>query len=272
MTIYIESFLIQNILINFCLLRLVYLTTKSKTSTFKLVLSAIVGAIFSVVCAYLLTSNLIMNAIKLITSIAMIIIAFNVNFKQFLFNFILLFAYTYAVFGAIIALSSASYFTSFGVVTASKINLNLIAILVIVFSYIFELVCKHIKFKIKSNNLIYPITLIDNGNKVKIDAYLDTGNLLNVAGEPVIVVDFGTATTFDIVNRNGEFIGGVIAPGLSLQMKVLNKFTSKLPRIDVAISNNAIGHNTADAILSGVIRGSACMIDGLVKQCEKELG
>lgn len=189
MTIYIESFLIQNILINFCLLRLVYLTTKSKTSTFKLVLSAIVGAIFSVVCAYLLTSNLIMNAIKLITSIAMIIIAFNVNFKQFLFDFILLFAYTYAVFGAIIALSSASYFTSFGVVTASKINLNLIAILVIVLSYIFELVCKHIKFKIKSNNLIFPITLIDNGNKVKIDAYLDTGNLLNVAGEPVIVVD-----------------------------------------------------------------------------------
>lgn len=189
MTIYIETFLIQNILINFCLLRLVYLTTKSNTSSFKLALSAIVGAISSVVCAYFLTSNLIMNAIKLITAIIMIIIAFKTNFKQFLFNFILLFAYIYAIFGAIIALSGASYYTSFGVVTASKINLNLIAILVIIFSYIFELVCKHIKFKIKSNNLIFPITLIDNGNKIKINAYLDTGNLLNVAGEPVIVVD-----------------------------------------------------------------------------------
>lgn len=90
--------------------------------------------------------------------------------------------------------------------------------------------------------------------------------------KPCIVVDFGTATSFDIVNGKGEFIGGVIAPGLSLQMKVLNKFTSKLPRIDVAISNKAIGNNTSEAILSGVIRGSACMIDGLVEQCEKELG
>ena len=87
-----------------------------------------------------------------------------------------------------------------------------------------------------------------------------------------IVVDFGTATSFDIINSKGEFLGGVIAPGINLQMKVLNKFTSKLPRIDVAISNNAIGHNTTDAILSGVIRGTACMIDGLVSQCEDELG
>jgi len=90
--------------------------------------------------------------------------------------------------------------------------------------------------------------------------------------KPCIVVDFGTATSFDIVNRKGEFIGGVIAPGLNLQMKVLNKFTSKLPRIDVAKSDVAIGHNTTDAILSGVIRGSACLIDGLVEQCEEELG
>ena len=89
---------------------------------------------------------------------------------------------------------------------------------------------------------------------------------------PCIVVDFGTATSFDIINPKGEFVGGIIAPGLNLQMKVLNKFTSKLPKIDVAISNMAIGKNTTDAILSGVIRGSACMIDGLIKQCETELG
>lgn len=89
---------------------------------------------------------------------------------------------------------------------------------------------------------------------------------------PAIVVDMGTATSFDIINSKGEFIGGVIAPGLNLQIKVLNKFTSKLPRIDVDKSPNAIGNNTTDAILSGVIRGTACMIDGLVKQCENELG
>ncbi|MFI3300347.1 MAG: type III pantothenate kinase [Candidatus Gastranaerophilales bacterium] len=90
--------------------------------------------------------------------------------------------------------------------------------------------------------------------------------------KPAIVVDFGTATSFDIINSNGEFIGGVIAPGISLQMKVLNQFTSKLPRIDVAISEKAIGRNTTEAILSGVIRGVACMVSGLIAQCEEELG
>lgn len=90
--------------------------------------------------------------------------------------------------------------------------------------------------------------------------------------KPCIVVDFGTATSFDIINKKGEFVGGAIAPGLNLQMKVLNSFTSKLPKIDVAISTKAIGNNTSDAILSGVIRGTAAMIDGLVEQCEEELG
>ncbi len=88
----------------------------------------------------------------------------------------------------------------------------------------------------------------------------------------VIVVDFGTATTFDIVNSNNEFCGGIIAPGLKTQLKCLETSTSLLPKIDVAISACAVGHNTEEAILSGVIRGSACMVDGLVKQCEKELG
>ena len=121
---------------------------------------------------------------------------------------------------------------------------------------------------------------INTGVKIKTDFPDEVGadRIANATGayvlynKPTIVVDFGTATTFDIINAEGEFIGGMIAPGINLQMKVLNKFTSKLPRIDVAISTKAIGHNTTDAILSGVIRGTACMIDGLVKQCEKELG
>ncbi len=90
--------------------------------------------------------------------------------------------------------------------------------------------------------------------------------------KPAIVVDLGTATTFDILNADGEFIGGVIMPGLNLQFRALNKSTSRLPRIDAAIVDNAIGDNTVDAILSGVIRGSACAIEGLIEQCEKELG
>ena len=90
--------------------------------------------------------------------------------------------------------------------------------------------------------------------------------------KPAIIVDLGTATTFDILNKSGEFIGGVIMPGLNLQFRALNKSTSKLPKIEANTVDTAIGNNTADAILSGVIRGSACAIEGLIEQCEKELG
>ncbi len=132
-------------------------------------------------------------------------------------------------------------------------------------------------FKIKS---IFLNNKINTGVKIKLKNPDELGGdrLANAVGayvlykHPVIVVDMGTATSFDIINSKGEFVGGVIAPGLNLQIKVLNKFTSKLPRIEVAESPFAIGNCTEDAILSGVIRGSASMIDGLVKQCEKELG
>ena len=112
---------------------------------------------------------------------------------------------------------------------------------------------------------------IDNPKEAGADRIANACGAFMLYNRPCIVIDFGTATSFDIVNQKGEFVGGVITAGLNLQMKVLNKFTSKLPKIDVAVSNKAIGTNTTDAILSGVIRGSACMIDGLIEQCEKEL-
>lgn len=132
-------------------------------------------------------------------------------------------------------------------------------------------------FKIKSIMITYEL---NTGVKIALENPKEAGadRIANACGafmlykRPCIVVDFGTATSFDVVNDKGEFIGGVIAPGLNLQMKVLNTFTSKLPKIDVAVSNKAIGNSTSEAILSGVIRGSACMIDGLIEQCEKELG
>ena len=90
--------------------------------------------------------------------------------------------------------------------------------------------------------------------------------------KPVIVVDLGTATTFDVVNKDGEFIGGVIMPGINLQFNSLCRNTSKLPKINANKSEKAIGDSTENAILSGVIRGTACAIEGLINQCENELG
>lgn len=87
----------------------------------------------------------------------------------------------------------------------------------------------------------------------------------------VIVVDLGTATTFDIVNSNGEFVGGLIAPGVETQLKSLYKSTSKLPEIQPTKVDTSVGDTTKDAILAGVIRGTACMIDGMLKQSITEL-
>ena len=88
---------------------------------------------------------------------------------------------------------------------------------------------------------------------------------------PVIVVDFGTATSFDIVNSKNEFIGGIITAGMKIQAEALSKNTSKLPNLNIEASKIAIGRNTIDALLSGIVRGSAAMIDGLIFQCEEEL-
>ena len=90
--------------------------------------------------------------------------------------------------------------------------------------------------------------------------------------KPVIVVDMGTATTFDIINKNGEFSGGVIAAGIKMQLKALHEFTSKLPEFEPDKSEYAMGTDTKSAIMSGVIRGSSCAIDGLIRTCEEELG
>lgn len=90
--------------------------------------------------------------------------------------------------------------------------------------------------------------------------------------KPLIVVDLGSATTFDIVDKNGCFSGGVIMPGINMQLKALKDNTSLLPEIKASASHSAIGNDTESCILSGVIRGHACAIEGLLKQCEREIG
>lgn len=88
---------------------------------------------------------------------------------------------------------------------------------------------------------------------------------------PVIVVDMGTATTFDIIDKNGKFIGGVIMPGVGLQLSALNMMTSLLPKITPASPEKIIGDDTESNILSGVVKGHACAIEGLLTECENEL-
>lgn len=89
---------------------------------------------------------------------------------------------------------------------------------------------------------------------------------------PAIVVDLGTATTFEVISKEKELLGGIIMPGLNLQLEALSSKTSALHKIQISDSERAIGNNTKSSILSGVVRGSASAIDGLIEQCEQELG
>ena len=89
---------------------------------------------------------------------------------------------------------------------------------------------------------------------------------------PAIIIDIGTAITFDIISANKEFIGGIIMPGLNAQLKALSTTTSKLPLTKLREANTVIGNSTETAIISGVVRGTACAIDGLISQCKEELG
>ncbi|MBC8478741.1 MAG: type III pantothenate kinase [Candidatus Delongbacteria bacterium] len=90
-------------------------------------------------------------------------------------------------------------------------------------------------------------------------------------GQPLIVIDFGTATSFDIVNGRGEFIGGVIAPGLSLAAE-LHTRAAKLPKISLEFPPQVIGDNTVHAIQSGTLWGTVAMLEGMVARITKEIG
>lgn len=192
MSIYIEDFLLQNFIINFCLIRFVQITTKTKASFFKLILSSLVGSVASIIVAIFINKPAIVNTLKLITATVMILLAFKQSFKQFIINFILLFAYTFTLGGAITNLSSTIYSTNYGIIFNTKINLYLISFIIVVLTYIFELVFKNMKTRLKINNYVYNISLTNKDKTMKINAYLDSGNLLNFEDKPIIVLDLDT--------------------------------------------------------------------------------
>ena len=96
--------------------------------------------------------------------------------------------------------------------------------------------------------------------------------LRELYGAPGIVVDFGTATTFDYVNASGEYEGGVISPGLMVSLNSLVSHTAKLPRIELAWPQSVIGKTTVTAMQSGALVGYVSMVDGVISRIEDEVG
>ncbi|MCH8157581.1 MAG: type III pantothenate kinase [Nitrospinae bacterium] len=114
--------------------------------------------------------------------------------------------------------------------------------------------------------------LYNNPAEVGADRIVNSVAAFEKYGGPLIVVDFGTATTFDVISSKGEYLGGAIFPGVQLSMEALFKNAAKLPRVELAVPEHVIGKSTVESIHSGAINGFVSMIDGMVSKIQAELG
>lgn len=121
---------------------------------------------------------------------------------------------------------------------------------------------------------------IKTGVSIKIDNPAQLGSDLLIAAvagiaeytTPLVIFDLGTATTVSVINKNNEYVGGMIMPGIMLSLNSLVGGTSQLPKISLEPPKKIIGSNTIDAMKSGILYTNACGIDGIISRIESELG
>jgi type III pantothenate kinase len=112
----------------------------------------------------------------------------------------------------------------------------------------------------------------EDPRQVGADRIVDAAAAFRLYGGPACIVDFGTATTFDAISADGEYLGGAIAPGIGVAAQSLFQRTAKLPRVDIAKPPAAIGRNTVHAIQSGLLFGYVGLVEGMVGRFRGELG
>ena len=113
--------------------------------------------------------------------------------------------------------------------------------------------------------------LMDNPKEVGADRIINAVAAVDLYGGPAIVVDFGTATTFDAVSARGEYAGGAIAPGIEISVEALGVKGAQLRKIELARPRSVIGKNTVEAMQSGILYGFAGQVDGVVTRMAREL-
>ncbi len=114
--------------------------------------------------------------------------------------------------------------------------------------------------------------LCDNPREVGADRIVNAVAAYEKHAEGLIVVDFGTATTFDAITPKGEYLGGAIAPGIAISTEALFQHASKLPRVELTQPPHVVGRNTVHSIQSGLMFGYVGLVDGLCERMRKELG
>lgn len=111
----------------------------------------------------------------------------------------------------------------------------------------------------------------ENPREVGADRIINAVAALELYGGPLIIVDFGTATTFCAVSSKGEYLGGVICPGIKISAEALFQKTAKLPKIDLVKPETVIGRNTVSSMQSGIIYGYVGEVDYIVRRMKKEM-
>jgi len=114
--------------------------------------------------------------------------------------------------------------------------------------------------------------LYDNPREVGADRIVNAVAAFDRVQGPVIVVDFGTATTFDCVSPKGEYLGGAIVPGIQISAEALFSRAAKLSRIEIAVPPRVVGRNPTHSMQSGILHGYASMVDGMIGRINEELG
>ena len=114
--------------------------------------------------------------------------------------------------------------------------------------------------------------LYDSPREVGADRIANAVGTLDLYGGPAVVVDFGTATTFDAISANGEYLGGAIVPGIEISMDALFARAAWLRRVELIEPRNVIGRSTVESIEAGAVYGTVALVDGMVRRFEDELG
>ncbi|WP_109505624.1 type III pantothenate kinase [Nocardioides speluncae] len=114
--------------------------------------------------------------------------------------------------------------------------------------------------------------LMDNPREVGADRILNALAAANLYGGPTIVVDFGTATTYDVVSEKGQYVGGAIAPGIEISLEALGRRGAQLRKVELLRPRTVIAKNTVEALQSGMLFGFASQVEGLVSRMVAELG
>lgn len=110
----------------------------------------------------------------------------------------------------------------------------------------------------------------ENPKEVGADRIVNAVAAIELYGTPCIVVDFGTATTFDYIDEKGQYIGGAVAPGISISTEALYQRAAKLPRIELVKPRSVIGKNTVASMQAGIVYGFAGQVDGIVSRIKEE--